>query len=434
MPPPIVISMPKLSDTMEEGGVFNWFFKEGDLVEEGEPLLEIETDKATMEYSSPESGYLRKILEPAGSRVPLGSPIAILTASPDELFDVSGALSSGISLKESQRNEKTEENLEHQNRQKHLRNQIREVPKIDHEAESPHISARTGRLKISPLAKKIAEKNGLNLSTISGSGPHGRIVKKDVEAALAKPLTGSITSAAEASSSRIPLSAMRKSIAQSLAKSKREIPHYYLRSTMDVEALMDFRKQWNNDLKQTNPEGGLKISINDCFIFCVSRALRSHPVVRSFWQQDHILENQDIHIAVAVSVHGGLVTPVIHHADRLSVAETATTSRHLINLALGGPKQRGQLDLTGGTFTISNLGASRVDEFSAVINPPQSAILAIGRIQKELRLDDAGQIYEAAKITVTLSCDHRVIDGKEGADFLGTLARYVENPGLMLLS
>lgn len=430
MPPPIVISMPKLSDTMEEGGVFSWFFKEGDLVEEGEPLLEIETDKATMEYSSPESGYLRKILEPAGSQVPLGSPIAILTATPDELFEVSGALSSGpIQKPPIPDHPPNEEVPVHKEDKPHKPSYIREVPKPNR-TTSPNLSSAEARLKISPLAKKIAEKNGLDLSTISGSGPYGRIVKKDVEAALAHPMA----LADDAPSSRVPLSAMRKSIAQSLSKSKREIPHYYLRSTMDVEALLDFRRQWNNDLKQSAPESGLKISINDCFIFCVSRALRSHPVVRSFWQQDHILENKDIHIAMAVSVPGGLVTPVIHHADQLSVAETATTSRHLINLALGSPKQRGQLDLTGGTFTISNLGASRVDEFSAVINPPQSAILAIGRIQKDLRLDDAGKIYEAAKVTVTLSCDHRVIDGKEGADFLGTLARYVENPGLMLLS
>lgn len=419
-----IVTMPKLSDTMEEGGIYEWLYQEGEYVEEGEALLEIETDKATMEYSAPEEGYLRKILQPKGAQVPLMAPIAVLTDSQDETFDLEALLAAQSAAPAEQASPTAAPVIE------------QEPPAAD---QSP---SRAGRVKASPLAKKIAADHGIALDQLNGSGPQGRIVKADVEAHITSPpkvasAAGDVhVDGADQGPRRVELSMMRKAIAQSLSASKQQIPHYYLRSTWNMDALVAYRQRWNQHLAGSSGDetAVTKISLNDCFIFAVARALRHHPMVRSFWAGDHLIENSAIHVAMAVAIPDGLVTPTIHHADQLSLTAIARRSRQLIALSRGGAKERSQLDMKGGVITISNLGSSRVDEFSAVINPPQAAILAIGRMQQVVTLPSAaaGPVV-SAQITATLSCDHRVIDGKVGADFLDTLAQYIEGPSLMML-
>lgn len=405
-----VVTMPKLSDTMEEGGIYEWLFQEGEYVEEGANLLEIETDKATMEYGSPESGYLRKIMTPKGSQVSLLAPIAVLTDTEDEEFDLEAVLSSVDSPPSSQADEPSPQ------------------PKPPSSSASSLEPSSDSRIKASPLAKKIAADHQLDLRSIIGSGPLGRIVKTDVEQAL----QSFVPSSSSFEDRRVELSMMRKSIAQSLSASWQQVPHFYLRSTWNLDSLVRMRSQWNEHLKiQAERQGGLadKISLNDCMIMCVSRALKDHPQIRSFWMDDHILEKANIHISMAVAIADGLVTPTIHHADQLGLVELSKRTRQLIAASHGGAKERSTLDFTSGVFTISNLGTSRVDEFNAIINPPQSAILAIGR----MRTISSHQMPPRTEITVTLSCDHRVIDGKVGAQFLDTLAQYVEHPDFCML-
>lgn len=431
-----IVTMPKLSDTMEEGGIYEWLYQEGEHVEEGEALLEIETDKATMEYSAPEEGYLRKILQPKGAQVPLMAPIAVLTDAQDEAFDLEALLAAQQAPAEQPAASATV------------------AAAVPPEATTTPAQLPAGRVKASPLAKKLAADHGVSLQQLSGSGPHGRIVKVDVEDYIASSKDKNTVGVAGAqgvaaggatdlpqATRRVELSMMRKAIAQSLSASKQQIPHYYLRSTWNMDALVAYRQQWNQHLAQQAScdaaEAVAKISLNDCFIFAVARALRHHPMVRSFWGGDHLIENAAIHVAMAVAIPDGLVTPTIHHADQLSLTAIARRARQLIAFSHGGAKERSQLDLKGGVITISNLGSSRVDEFSAVINPPQAAILAIGQLRQAIvpssRAAEVGGITTSAQITATLSCDHRVIDGKVGADFLDTLAQYIENPTLMML-
>ena len=438
----ILVTMPKLSDTMEEGGIYEWLFQEGEYVDEGEPLLEIETDKATMEYSSPDSGYLRQILKSKGSQVPLMAAIAVLTETQDEPFDLKSILAdqaAPVDLADSSDNPDNPG-----------------VSQPPDQASPPLSTPQSGdvaasRIKASPLAKKLAAAQGVELKDMTGTGPHGRIVKADVDHYLSQAQSVVTPSASSpglpshqgsAGDRRIELTRMRKSIAHSLSISKQQVPHYYLRSTWNLDALVNYRDQWNQHLSEVHRgevkkfgDGAQpldKISLNDCFVYCVARALRTHPVVRSFWQGDHILEKAEIHIAVAVAIADGLVTPTIHHADQLGLVAISRRTREVIALSHGDGKARSQLDLTSGVFTISNLGSSRVDEFSAVINPPQSAILAIGRMKQALSLRQQ-QVVETREVTATMSCDHRVIDGKVGSEFLNTLAHYVENPALMML-
>ncbi|MCY4380919.1 MAG: dihydrolipoamide acetyltransferase family protein [Proteobacteria bacterium] len=433
MSQPVLITMPKLSDTMEEGGISCWFVKEGDYIEEGDPLVEIETDKATMEYHSPESGYLRKVLANPGSQYPLTAPIAVISEEKNTAFNLDDLIRSLSQQKEIP---------VHQDESEQANVATEDTGHAEVAASAAHEQKKSlTRVIASPLAKKLASDHDLILADIQGSGPRGRIIKSDVQGVLSgtkKSLLPTTTSdSVERLSQKpdkvIPISLMRKSIAKSLTASKQLIPHYYLKSTWQLDTLLGMRQVWNQHLSTHRPAGSAqKVSLNDCFIYLVARAVRQHPIVRSFWQQDHILEKGAVHIAMAVALDDGLVTPVIHDADQMSVYDISERSRYLIQQCQAGGKARSDLDLTGGSFTISNLGRSSVDEFAAVINPPQSAILAIGRLRSAPQLID-GSWQLSQEISVTLSCDHRVIDGKEGARFLDTLSELVANPSLALL-
>ncbi|MCY4444441.1 MAG: dihydrolipoamide acetyltransferase family protein [Proteobacteria bacterium] len=450
-----MVYMPKLSDTMEEGGIDSWLIEEGSYVEEGDPLCEIETDKATMEYASPESGYLIKILVPKGSQTSLGSPIAVLA---DTLTDTSAD-------QPDQSDEPLDVTSIGSDDSSHTPDKQTPSPQEPKEKElQKHHDNTHNRLRISPLAAKLARAANIDVTTLTGSGSYGRIVKRDIEAYLeTKPPVSTLTStqlppqqtshiepqtftekprltepptlSQNPQERKIPLSMLRKSIAKNLTASKQNIPHFYLTTTIEMDALLALRKQLNDHFiqeqkQQQNDDAPWKISINDLFAFTLSRSLPLHPALRSSWAGDHIVQRDTVDLAIAVAVPQGLVTPVLSRAEDYGLEELSRKLRELIHGVQG--KHRSQFQLSGGCFTLSNLGMSCVEVFSAIINPPQSAILAVGKVTKQPVVKEDTNIKIVSQVSVTLSCDHRVIDGMAGAQFLDTFKNFMEHPALML--
>ena len=410
-----VVRMPKLSDTMEEGGIANWLKKEGDKVRDGEPLVEIETDKATLEFASPESGILIKIVTPKGGGVALDAPICVL-ASPGTVFDPSwlttpsGPAGGGTSSMSSTQAPHSE---------KGVSPEAASVPS----KRSFSISGST-RVKASPLAKKMAEGRGLDLRGLMGSGPNGRVVVRDLDSLGASGAR--VVTTARAEDKKIPLSMMRKTIAKRLLQGKNEAPHFYLKQSSNMTQMMDWREKLN---KEREAQKLARVSINDMIILATSRALKKHPTVNSSWQGDSILEHGSIHIAMAVALPTGLVTPVIQNTDQLTLSQIAASAKNF-----GQKAKEGKLtneDFAGGTFTISNLGMTGIEDFTAIINPPQAAILAVGKTLLQPWVNEQGALVAQHRMTLTLSCDHRVIDGMVGAKFMETLVSYLETPILM---
>ena len=416
-----VIEMPKLSDTMEEGAIATWLKKEGDAIKEGEALVEIETDKATQEYESPETGILLKILVLAGKSVALRTPIAVIGEKGEAIPEIKGT-SAKVVAKESAEPGATAASATH---------------------GSPAATASTreagpngGRVKSSPLARKVAAARGVDVAALAGSGPGGRIVLRDVEQAkdtqaLAKSVpaqVGMIT----ASGTSVPVSMMRKTIAKRLLAAKNDAPHFYLTVSANVGKLEGWRQQLNEVAAKAVKPGAAptKVSLNDGVILAVSRALRRHPMVNASWQGETILLHNQVHVAVAVALPEGLVTPVIRNSDQLGVREIAAQSRELAAKAKAGGLSNEAYQ--GGTFTISNLGMFGIEEFTAIINPPQAAILAVGAAIATPWVDDHQRVVVQQRMKMTLSCDHRVVDGASGAQFLQTLVAYLENPLAML--
>ena len=353
-----VIEMPKLSDTMEEGAIATWLKKEGDAIKEGEALVEIETDKATQEYESPETGILLKILVLAGKSVALRTPIAVIGEKGEAIPEIKGT-SAKVVAKESAEPGATAASATH---------------------GSPAATASTreagpngGRVKSSPLARKVAAARGVDVAALAGSGPGGRIVLRDVEQAkdtqaLAKSVpaqVGMIT----ASGTSVPVSMMRKTIAKRLLAAKNDAPHFYLTVSANVGKLEGWRQQLNEVAAKTVKPGASpsKVSLNDGVILAVSRALRRHPMVNASWQGETILLHNQVHVAVAVALPEGLVTPVIRNSDQLGVREIAVQSRELAAKAKAGGLSNEAYQ--GGTFTISTLGMFGIEEFTAIINP-----------------------------------------------------------------
>lgn len=458
----IIIDMPKLSDTMEEGAIASWHKQPGDLVKEGDILAEIETDKATMEYESPEKGYLLKILVEAGSSCELNAPIAVL-GEKGETFDpsmleqsgsqasqgVEGADSTSKSAAESSESPASSKSPESSespaSSTEKAEGKVAAAGKNEESSSSASAGngEGSGRIKSSPLARKLASDLGVNLEAVQGSGPGGRIIQRDVESAqgqqAAAAATGATTGSQASSSSSSaqaggqhgehkPLSMMRKTIAKRLLAAKNEAPHFYLTASVDMAAALDWRQHLNKDF--TPESGRSKISVNDLITLAVAKALRQHPQVNASWQGDAIFEHHDVHVAVAVALPTGLVTPVLRHTDRMGVRDISSQTKSLAKQAKAGELSNDAY--LGGTFTISNLGMFGIDEFTAIINPPQAAILAIGQTQKLPWVDDNGRVTVASRMKVTMSCDHRVIDGAVGAQFLQTFAAYLENPLSML--
>ena len=437
-----VIEMPKLSDTMEEGGIANWLKKEGESVKVGEPLVEIETDKATQEYESPEDGVLLKILVLPGKTVGLRTPIAIV-GEKGESFDVSaltGASQADAAKAPAAKGDASKGSAAPQVSAVKVGPEA--VAKSAPAAPSAAVSsaaAPNGRVKASPLARKKAADLGVDVAQVAGSGPGGRVVLRDVEAmGLSLPAAGVGASYGSTSggfaalsgpaTTTVPVTMMRKTIAKRLVAAKNEAPHFYLTVSADVTSLVDWRTRVNADAAKT---GTNKVSLNDVVILAVSRALVRHPMVNASWQGETIVQNHAAHISVAVALPQGLVTPVVRNAHLLGLRDIAKQVADLATKAKDG--KLSNEDYAGGTFSISNLGMYGIEEFTAIINPPQAAILAVGAAVPTPWVDAKGQVVVQQRMRMTLSCDHRVVDGAIGAQFLKTLVGLLEDPMQILV-
>ena len=416
-----IIEMPRLSDTMTEGVIAKWHKKVGDLIRPGDLLAEIETDKATMEFEAPIGGALLYIGAPEGKPIPIGAPIAII-GKPDE--DISALLNRGASPAPP----------ESITSPTPAQPQPAATPPPPAEAParvpaSPALGAPPAetRLKASPLARSMAQKAGIDLHQVHGTGEGGRIIRRDVEAylshAVATTPVATPAQPAAAPYQEVPLSQMRKTIARRLTASMQEAPHFYLTRAVSMEAAAT----WREKLNALSPH---KISFNDLIIKAVAMALRKHPYLNAAWMGEHIRLYQEIHIGFAVAVEEGLIVPVLRHADRKGLSEIAAETVLLAQKAR--ERKLAPEEYTGSTFSISNLGMFGIEEFTAVINPPEVAILAVGAIQPTPVVKD-GQVVVERRMRVTLSCDHRVVDGATGAAFLETFTQLLEEPARLLL-
>lgn len=390
--------MEALSPTMEEGRVVEWLKAEGEAVKAGEVLAEVETDKAVMELQARADGVLRKILAPAGSTVPVGGLVAVI-AQPDE--DISALLEQG-----------------------RPRAQVKGTAAAPAPAraapEEASVAPATppGVPKASPLARRLARERGLDLALVSGSGPGGRIVKRDLERIEAAP--AAMPSVAAAAAYRdVPLTQMRKTIARRLVESLGPIPHFFLTVEVDMERAWDAREALNALGEEP------RISINDILLKVVATALTRHPECNAWWQGDHIRYFNEVHLGMAVAIEDGLITPVLRNAHRKSLREIALEARDLAERARA--RKLKPEEYTGSTFSVSNLGMLGIDEFTAVINPPEAGIIAVGAITQQPVVHD-GSVVVRRRMRLTMSCDHRVIDGATGARFLQTVKRMLENP------
>ena len=419
---PINIQMPALSPTMEEGTLAKWLVKEGDTVESGDVMAEIETDKATMEFEAVDEGIIGKILVPEGSSgVKVNEIIAILL---DDGEDVSN-----IEVQEPENKQGIIETI----------NTVENKPSI--KLENSNKSLNKERVFATPLARRIAKSNNLELTNIKGTGPYGRIVKADVESNnisyLEKPATLSMTSSTTTETikdiykdrhfTEIALDGMRTVIANRLTEAKQTIPHFYLRRSVSLDKLLMIRAEMNDGLV----DKGIKISVNDFIIKASSLALQDIPKANVVWAHDRILQMKSSDVAVAVSVEGGLYTPVLFDSENKSISSLSSEIKALASKARD--KKLSPSEYQGGSFAISNLGMMGVENFDAVINPPHGSILAVGAGTKKPIVMEDGSISVATIMSMTLSVDHRAIDGALGAEFLARIAHYLENPLNMLV-
>ena len=413
-----IVRMPKLSDTMTEGVVASWLKQVGDEVENGEILAEIETDKATMEFESFFDGVLLHIGVEQGGMAPVDSLLCILGEKGEDISEI---------LKEAATPAAAEENVAAPAPAPAPAPVASPAPApapapaaVSTPAPAPMVPASNERLKASPLAKKLAEERGLNLAHIPGSGEAGRVVKRDVEAFQAQG--GQVSTPGIERFTEVGVSQMRKTIARRLSESKFSAPHFYLTVSIDMEAAMVARKSINDG-------GEVKISFNDMVVKAAALALKKHPVVNSSWLEDRIRYNEHVHIGVAVSVDEGLLVPVVRHADGKRMSQIGAEVKEFAGKAR--EKKLQPSDWEGNTFTISNLGMFGIDEFTAIINAPDSCILAVGGIN-DVPVVKGGSVVPGHVMKVTLSCDHRSVDGASGAAFLQDFKAFLENPVRML--
>ena len=408
-----IITMPRLSDTMTDGTVAVWHKKVGDQVSEGDLLAEIETDKATMEFESFQEGVLLHIGVEEGKMAPVDSILAVLGEQGEDIADL---LKNGVAEQTAEVAEESEEaapNIQGDTDKAEAASMVVEQP------------AEDVRLKASPLAKKMASEKGIDLRTVSGSGDGGRIVKKDIESfvpAAAMQRSPIALVSGEERFEEVPVSQMRKTIAKRLSESKFTAPHFYL--TIDVD--MDRAQEQREALKQE----GVKVSFNDLVIKASAMALKNHPQVNSSWMGDSIRMNHHVHMGVAVAVEDGLLVPVVRHADMKGLQAISAEVRDMAGKARD--KKLQPSDWEGNTFTISNLGMFGIEEFTAIVNPPDACILAVGAIREEAVVKN-GAVAVGRRMKMTLSCDHRVVDGATGSAFLKELKENLELPIRMLL-
>lgn len=432
---PFTVTMPKLSPTMEEGTIVKWHAKEGDLVKEGQLLIEVATDKATVEYNALDEGYLRKILIQEGKMAKVNQPIGIFSVKKDESIEAykpEGEMpveaKPAAPAKAEKKGKKEEEAPAAVSAGAMAQPAFVPEPPLEN-YKFPKSSDYQERILASPLARKLAKEKGLDLSTVPGTGPDGRVMSKDLD--LGQPDTLATFGRREAPTippgtyEEIPLSPMRKIIGKRLQESKTFIPHFYVSQDVNVTLLMTLREQ----LKEFN----LKPTLNDFIIRATALALKEHPTVNAGFDsvKQAIISFKTIDISVAVSLENGLITPIVRHADYKNVGQISVEVKELVKRA-----KEGKLDPTeykGGSFTVSNLGMFGISDFIAVINPPQAAILAVGGIEEKPIIVN-GEIKPAKIMRLTLSADHRVVDGGEGAKFIKTVQKILENPAILLVS
>jgi pyruvate dehydrogenase E2 component (dihydrolipoyllysine-residue acetyltransferase) len=418
-----LVEMPKLSPTMEEGQIATWHVAEGDAVEVDDLLAEVETDKATMEFRSFDKGVVLKILAQAGDIVTLGDPVAVIGAAGDDISELLAGAKGAAKAKPAP-----------------APSPAVAAPSAAPAAAAPPPAARvssvgaTGRVKASPYVRKLARERDLDLRTLSGSGPGGRIVARDLEGATtAPPASMKVTSASAATGYPNPepevrrLSMMRKTIARRLTESKQTVPHFYLTVDIDAGPLWDLRKKLNADLAEApQPK---KVSFNDFVVKASAMAIERVPAVNAQFTETALIFHKRVDISVAVAIDDGLVTPVVRHANFKGLLQIGDEVRDLAGRARD--RKLAPEEMTGGTFSISNLGMYGIDAFAAVINPPEGAILAVGGIRAE-PVVDGDRVVPGRRMKMTLSCDHRVVDGAVGAEFLAALRSILERPTQIL--
>ena len=417
------ILMPALSPTMEEGTLSKWLVKEGDKVESGDLIAEIETDKATMEVEAIEDGIIGKILVSEGQEsIKVNSPIAILLSEGENLSE--NAISTDSNKEVKKEVQKNKENVVQINDIKNNDEISKSIS--DNTTKSYFKPDKLDRIFVSPLAKRIAKQRDIPLSSIKGSGPYGRILKIDIDNFDIKKIEYPSLNNLEGNNFEIVKnSAMRKTIAERLVKSKNEAPHFYLSLDCNIDELLKVRKAINS---KSNDE--YKISVNDMIIKASSAALLKVPKANASWENENTKYFNNTDISVAVAIEGGLITPIVKNVQSKGLLEISMDMKDLANKAKDGKLQ--PEEYLGGSFSISNLGMYGIKDFSAVINPPQGCILAVGSGEKRVIVIN-DEISIATIMTVTLSCDHRVVDGAVGAEFLSEFKNFIENPSLMLL-
>ena len=430
---PIDVLMPQLSPTMREGRLANWMVKEGDSVSAGDVIAEVETDKATMEVEATDDGIVHSIIGKAGVEILVGTPIAVLKEDGEKVAKdytpTSQAAAPEVEEKPDEEAPKAETVKAAPTPKKAAVPVAPAMPKV------AAVSAveNSGRVKASPVARKIAEQRGIDLSAVQGSGPGGRIVKSDVDGAVVLKSGGSMPMAlqtAEPLNAGVePHSMMRKTIANRLVAAKQDVPHFYLTVDVHMDALNEARAQLNGmATKDENGKPLYKISVNDFIIKASALALRAHPEANASWSDEGLVRHGSVDVSVAVSIEGGLITPILASADEKGIVALSSEMKELAGLARSGKLSPEQYQ--GGTFSVSNLGMFGIKHFDAIINPPQSCILACGAAEDRPVVKD-GAIDVASVMTMTMSVDHRVVDGALGAELIGKIKFYLENPVTM---
>jgi len=426
---PIDVLMTQLSPTMTEGRIARWLKKEGDTLESGQVMAEIETDKATMELEVVDEGILHKIVVPQGATVPVGTAIAVIAEEGEEVAAdyVPTAAAAPAAAPAATKEEPAKAAAP-------------AAPVPSASAAEPVGNPR--RIKASPLARRLAKQMGINLAAISGTGPKGRITKADVDKAVKRgislggatggfvapdprPMPAGPLPYHEDEFERVENSMMRKAIARRLTESKQQVPHFYLTIDVAMDRLLDLRAQLND-----SADGAFKLSVNDFIIKAVAKALKDVPAANASWTETDTLMHSHAHVSVAVAIEGGLITPVIRFAEQKGIVDISGEVKELAARARKGELQ--PEEYSGGTFSISNLGMYGVKKFQAIVNPPEGAILAVGTTEARPEVEN-GQIIVKQMMSVTLSCDHRVVDGAVGAEFLAALKKHIETPASVLI-
>jgi len=430
---PIDVLMSQLSPTMTEGKIARWLKKEGDTLESGDVMAEIETDKATMEMEVVDEGVMHRIIAPEGAIVNVGDAIAIIAEDGEKIADdyqPSGAAAAA------------EQAAPTPSSAPATPNNTTPPASPSPEAAPVNVARDNRRIKATPLARRLANDRGISLAALQGSGPGGRVIKADVERAMKRgislsqnadlrippaprPMPSGPLPYHEDEFDRVENSMMRKTIARRLSESKQQVPHFYLNIDVQMDRLMDLRLQLNEAA-----DGEFKLSVNDFVIKAVAKALQDVPAANASWTDSHTLIHKHAHVSVAVAIDGGLITPVVRFAEQKGVIDISADVRDLAGRARAGTLKPD--DYTGGTFSVSNLGMFGIPQFAAIVNPPEGAILAVGASEDRAVVVD-GDIRVQKMMTLTLSCDHRVVDGAVGAQFLAALKVHIERPAGLLM-